>query len=89
MSNPDYNLNFTVSPEMHKNITQYKKALANNIAEEIEVHAICTGLIIKSRWASWLPFGWMHSIAANYYARKARRIYNTQQIAKALNNSTQ
>lgn len=49
--------------------------LKNNIMEELEVHAICTDLIINSWWASWLPFGWMHSLAASYYARKARRIY--------------
>jgi hypothetical protein len=59
-------------------------ALYNNIGQEMEVHAICTNLIIKSWWASWLPFGWMHSLAASYYARKARRIYANKKIVEGL-----
>jgi hypothetical protein len=55
--------------------------LTNNIMEELEVYAICTNLIINSRWAGWLPFSWMHSLAASYYARKARRIYNAKKLA--------
>ena len=50
-------------------------SLANNLSEWYEVMTICNPLIMKSWWASWLPFGWMHSLAASYYARKARRIY--------------
>jgi hypothetical protein len=68
----------------------YKSALFEKMVEESEIHRITCKLIIKSRWAGWLPFG--HSLAANYYSRKARRIYNAQQVAKglnALNRSTQ
>lgn len=60
--------------------------LTNNIMQEMEIHAICTDLIIKSWWANWLPFCWMHSIAASYYARKARRIYSARKIANELMN---
>jgi hypothetical protein len=48
----------------------------------MEIHAICTNLIINSWWASWLPFGWMHGVAASYYARKARRIYANKKITE-------
>lgn len=61
-----------------RHVGNYKTAISNNIMQELEVHAICTDLIIKSWWASWLPFGWMHSLAASYYARKARRIFNSR-----------
>lgn len=49
-----------------------------NANDKTEIQAICTDLIIKSWWASWLPFGWMHSLAAKYFANKATRIYNAQ-----------
>lgn len=62
----------------------YKSDRLEKAIEEMEMHTICTSLIIKSRWASWLPFGWMHSLAASYYARKARRLYNAKQLANAL-----
>jgi hypothetical protein len=50
---------------------------------EMEIHAICTDLIIKSWWASWLPCGWMHSLAASYYAKKATCIYTKQKNLKS------
>jgi hypothetical protein len=53
----------------------YKNDLTKKMQEEIKVHRLCSKLIIKSWWASWLPFGWMHNLAAVYYARKAKRIY--------------
>lgn len=62
-------------------------SITNNVMEELEVHAICTDLIIKSRWASWLPFGRMHSLAASYYAKKARRIYKARQMANSRSTS--
>lgn len=64
--------------------SNYQNALSNNLMEEMQVHALCTGLIITSWWAGWLPFGWMHSIAATYYAKKARRIYNAKVIVNEL-----
>ena len=57
----------------------YKNALSEKMIEEVEIHRLCCKLIMESRWASWLPFSWLHSIAARYYARKARRIYKAQQ----------
>jgi hypothetical protein len=64
--------------------TGYQSAISNNIMEVVEIHAICTDLIIKSWWASWLPFEWMHNLAASYYAGKARRIYNAKKAANEL-----
>lgn len=56
----------------------YKSARFEKMVEETEVHRLTCQLIMKSRWASWLPFGWMHNLAASYYARKAQRVYNKQ-----------
>lgn len=53
----------------------YKGALSEKMIEESDIHRITCKLIIKSWWASWLPFGYMHSLAASYYTRKARCLY--------------
>lgn len=72
MSKPDYILSVSVSPEVHERLT---RSISDKRAEECEISRLCCQLILDSKWASWLPFGWMHSLAARYYARKARRIY--------------
>jgi lipase chaperone LimK len=56
----------------------YKNALSERMEKEIEIHRLTCKLIMKSWWASWLPFGWMHSLAARYYANKAQRLYDNQ-----------
>jgi hypothetical protein len=65
-------------PRWHGPSTNYKNDLAKRMNEEIEVHRLCSKLIMNSWWASWLPFDWMHSLAATYYSRKALQIYNKQ-----------
>lgn len=77
MSNPDYSFTVNVSPEAHSRLT---RPIPDKQAEEYEINRLCLQLILNSKWASWLPFGWMHSLAATYYVRKARRIYNSQKL---------
>ena len=75
MSKPDYILTVNVSQEVHDRLA---RPLSDKQAEECEVNRLCLQLILNSRWASWLPFGWMHSLTARYYAMKARRIFNAR-----------
>jgi hypothetical protein len=64
--------------------TNYKITLSEKMFEEIEIHRLTCKLIMKSWWASWLPFACMHSLAAKYYAHKAERLYNNQKDAAEL-----
>jgi hypothetical protein len=66
-------------PRLTVSTESFYNSISNNLMQEMEVNAICTQLIISSWWASWLPFSWMHSLAASYYAKKALRIYKSRQ----------
>jgi hypothetical protein len=67
-------------PRWYGPSANYTNSLADYMPEEME-NTIRTNLIMNSWWASWLPFNWMHGLAASYYSRKARRIYNNQNKA--------